>query len=110
MKMKLKIEISDDMEAKIIVQSLYESIDMMFDDSAHLSGRDKNGNPDLEEYEATDLKEHLETIEGLKSTYKYYTLRSEWSNLDRFSLDVFEECEVVVDEESVSVLDIIEEL
>jgi len=78
------IEISDEMESQIITQSLYESIEMMYDDIVHLSSRDENGNPDLQQYEKEDLKNHLATIEGLKSTYKYYTLHSEWSKLDRF--------------------------
>jgi len=89
--MKMHIEISDEMETRIIAKSLYESVEMMYDDIVHLSSRNADGGPDLADYEMEDLRNHLTTIEGLKEAFKYYTLQSEWSKLERFDLIKYEE-------------------
>ena len=88
--MNINIEISDELEARIITQSLYESIEMMYDDLCYLSSESEP----LLKYQKEDLADGLVMIEALKETYKYYTITEKWSKLDRFDLVKTEEAMV----------------
>ena len=80
--MKMFMEISDETEAEIITKSLYESIEMMYDDLCYLSSESEP----LLKYQQEDLVDGLVVLEALKETYKYYTITEKWSKLDRFDI------------------------
>ena len=79
MKFTRTIEISDELEAQIITDSIYESIEMMYDDIVYLSNLEH-----LSDCQKEDLSDHFTTIRALKEVYRYYTISSQWSTLDRF--------------------------
>ena len=76
------IEIDCDAETKFVSDSLFESVQMMYETIEELSELDG----DLPHYKQEDLDDALRDIEGLKLAYKYYTVSSMWSKLDQFDL------------------------
>jgi len=76
------IEIDCDAETKFVSTSLFESVQIMYETIEELSELDG----DLPHHKQEDLDDALRDIEGLKIAYRYYTVSSEWSNLDQFDL------------------------
>ena len=79
--MKVQIEINDEIFDSLMAEALLDSIDSCYCAAVELLDR-KN----LEDYQKVDLSDDLRDLVHLKATYKYYTVHSDWYNLDKYSL------------------------
>ena len=96
------IEIECEAETKFVSTSLFESVQMIYETIEELSQIEG----DLQPRQQEDLDDALRDIEGLKIAYKYYTVSSEWSNLNQFEVIEDEKIELLGNDLLISASDL----